>query len=638
MLGTAPNALQPSLFTYGFDLERRIPLDHPLRQLDAALDLDFVVPAVAPFYGRCGHVSLDPRLIVRMMVLLFYYNIPSERELTEQIAMRFDFLWFLGLSLESAVPDHSVLSKARARWGKDVFEQIFIQTVRQCVQAGLVDGRLLHMDSTIVKANASKSSVVSSSPQLVEALRQAYQEQEAKLQIVPNPGAAEGSAEPKVGELSQPALALVEVSAAAVQAAVATLAPEEVLKSAPEEASPVSVQVLPPPPAEAPAQAEPKATDQPSSKPSSKGPVNATHISLTDPTSQIGRNKSGVSEPNFKDHRLVDDAHGVITAVVATHSNVADGVELVPLIEQHQANTDLKRAQVTVAGDGHYGTASNYCYCMEEGIRPHLGEVKANVEERGKLPLSRFIYEPEQDRLKCPGGHYLLLHQHRPQEQAKVYLIEDAAHCAGCPLRKQCTEAKQGRSIQRHVQAELVEAARAQALSAAGRVSRKRRQHVMEGSFADAANNHGSKRARWRGLWRQEIQSWMIAAVQNLRILIKRTAKQGPEAARALWAGGLEGLRRIGRVTVGHSSGALGRLRRRMVVGRAKNAARRLNCPGARYWEPYERRRPAWKYQGWATRPHLGCYGGLRPSLGPRKSRYSNRAPDADAVARQARR
>ena len=80
-----------------------------------------------------------------------------------------------------------------------------------------------------------------------------------------------------------------------------------------------------------------------------------------------------------------------------------------------------------------------------------------------------------------------------------------------------------------------MEAGRAEANSPAGRYSRKRRQHVMEGSFADAFNNHGAKRARWRGLARQRIQSWLIAAVQNLRILLRHqvTGPVGVAAAEA---------------------------------------------------------------------------------------------------------
>ena len=164
MLGILPPAEEQALFSYRINLEHRVSADHELRKLAGVLNLDFVIPAVADCYGRSGHVSLDPRLIVKMMLLLFYYNISSERELVEQIKVRLDFLWFLGLDLDSDIPNHSVLSKARARWGAEVFEKLFVQSVAQCVEAGLVNGRLLHTDSTIVQANASKASVVSSSP------------------------------------------------------------------------------------------------------------------------------------------------------------------------------------------------------------------------------------------------------------------------------------------------------------------------------------------------------------------------------------------------------------------------------------------------------------------------------------------
>jgi hypothetical protein len=101
------------------------------------------------------------------------------------------------------------------------------------------------------------------------------------------------------------------------------------------------------------------------------------------------------------------------------------------------------------------------------------------------------------------------------------------------------------------VQAPLVAAARTEANSPAARYNRKRRQHVMEGSFADAVNNHGAKKARWRGLWRQKIQSWLIAAVQNLRILLRHQVTGSGRAAVAAQAGLTDGgriLRGIGRI------------------------------------------------------------------------------------------
>ena len=545
MMGTQPSRRQPALFSYHINLEHRVPAGHLLRQVAAVLDLSFVLPAVCHLYGRSGHVSLDPRLILKMLLLLFLYNIPSERELMEQIRVRLDFLWFLGLELDGEIPDHSVLSKARARWGEEVFEQLFLRMVQQCVQAGLVNGSLLHTDSTIVKAQASKDSVVVSGPELVCALRQAYQAQKDKLQVLPaepQPGAAMAQAHTLAPEPTATPSPATGGGADPQAPAPIELPTTQPLESQPAQATPrmaaaptPGLRVLP----SVSVPAAPKPTD---TKAGGKQlPVNRTHISTTDPEAELARNKSGVTELNYKEHRLVDDAHGVITAVVASGSNVPDGTQLPALYEQHLSTTGLKLAQVTLAGDHHYGTASNYIFCAQEGVRAHLGDASAHLEQRGKLPLSQFVYEPAQDRLRCPQGQYLICHQDRPEEQAKVYLIEDAARCGGCALRKQCTQSQRGRSIQRHVQADLVAAARAEANSPAARYSRKRRQHVMEGSFADAFNNHGAKKARWRGLARQKIQSWLIATVQNLRLLLRNQVSGPVKAAAAARAEAAEG-------------------------------------------------------------------------------------------------
>ena len=102
--------------------------------------------------------------------------------------------------------------------------------------------------------------------------------------------------------------------------------------------------------------------------------------------------------------------------------------------------------------------------------------------------------------------------------------------CAGCLLRRQCTRSSHGRTVQRHEKQAALDIARAQAHSLAARLDRRRRHHLMERSFADAANNHHFKRARWRRLWRQQIQDYLIAAIQNVRILL---ANQNPKKSAA---------------------------------------------------------------------------------------------------------
>ena len=172
---------QKEMFSYQVDLDRRIRADHPLRAIRAAIDFGFVRQEVAHCYGYNGNESIDPEVVLKLMFLLFLDNVKSERELMRIVPERLDYLWFLGFGLDDDAPDHSVLSKARARWGREVFEALFVRTVQQCVEAGLVDGTKLHLDGSLIDAHASRDSVVKASPELINALKRAYQVEERKL-------------------------------------------------------------------------------------------------------------------------------------------------------------------------------------------------------------------------------------------------------------------------------------------------------------------------------------------------------------------------------------------------------------------------------------------------------------------------
>ena len=94
------------------------------------------------------------------MLLLILYTVRSERELMDTLSERLDWLWFLGYTIESPIADHSVLSKARKRWGKEAFKHFFERIVLQCGEAGLIDGAKIFMDSSLIDADASNNSVV----------------------------------------------------------------------------------------------------------------------------------------------------------------------------------------------------------------------------------------------------------------------------------------------------------------------------------------------------------------------------------------------------------------------------------------------------------------------------------------------
>jgi len=446
---------QKELFGYNIDLDRRVRPENPLRKIAAAIDFSFARAEVGRTYGQNGNVSVDPAVILKMMFLLFFDNIASERELMQIIPERMDYLWFLGYGLNDSVPNHSVLSKARARWGTKVFEQLFLRTLGQCVAAGLVDGKKIHLDGSLVAANASTDSVVTGSAELIGALRQVYREQASKL--------TEG-----LGVL------------------------------------PVATPL---------------------------GPINRTHVSTTDPEAELARGRSTASRPSYKHHRVVDNAHGVITAHLTTGGSVKEDTQLLELVEQHEGNTAL-RVQ-TVVADAQYGTVDNFLECMDRGIEPHMADLAAAQARGGRrsefFGEDRFIYDAVTDTYRCPAGQEMRRWQKRADKGAYQYMAR-AGICDKCALRGQCTKAKSGRRIQRFDRQEQLQQARARSQSKSARRDRQRRKHLLEGSFADASNNHGFKRARWRGLWRQKIQNHLIAACQNIRILLRKNVLQ-PAAA-----------------------------------------------------------------------------------------------------------
>jgi transposase len=152
--------VQETFFSYNVSLDARVRKDHVLRKIQQVVDFGFIYKEVEQFYGERGNVSVPPVVILKMMFLLFFYDVRSERELMDTIPERIDWMWFLGYQLDDDIPNHSVLSKARARWGADIFRSFFERIVWQCVEAGLVSGDRLFIDASLINADASKNSVI----------------------------------------------------------------------------------------------------------------------------------------------------------------------------------------------------------------------------------------------------------------------------------------------------------------------------------------------------------------------------------------------------------------------------------------------------------------------------------------------
>lgn len=142
-------------------IEDLVPQDHFLRKLEAALDLSFVYEITAPLYSKkYGRPPIDPVMILKYLLVGFLYGISSERQIEQRIITDVALRWYLGLDLFDRVPDHSTISQLRRRKPsfRKIFRRLFEEVVGQCIEKGLVSGRLVATDSTHVKANASLAS------------------------------------------------------------------------------------------------------------------------------------------------------------------------------------------------------------------------------------------------------------------------------------------------------------------------------------------------------------------------------------------------------------------------------------------------------------------------------------------------
>lgn len=136
--------------------EELMPQEHFLRDLDRCVDFNFIYDKVEALYSNTGRPSVDPVMLIKMMLIGYLYGIESERRLEQEVRVNIAYRWFLGIELDEPVPDHSTISQLRRRKfsGTTIFQDIFDEIVRKCMEEGLVTGKLLLTDSTHIRANA----------------------------------------------------------------------------------------------------------------------------------------------------------------------------------------------------------------------------------------------------------------------------------------------------------------------------------------------------------------------------------------------------------------------------------------------------------------------------------------------------
>jgi transposase len=450
MMGRQAKGRQLKMFYQGLCLDQRVRPNHPLRQVKKLVDFNFIYQKVASTYGVNGNVSVPPPVILKLMLLLVFYNVRSERELMATLPERIDWLWFIDFDLDDDIPDHSVLSKARSRWGTATFKHFFERVVCQCVEAGLVDGSKIFMDSSLIQADASNNSIIALNS-LKSQLNRHYQELEARLEELPADWKGNGQ-------------------------------------------------------------------------------LNRTHLSTTDPDASLVSKGKVRSQLSFKVHRAVDAKAEVITATEVTSGAVNEGHLLPGLLDQHIENT-ASQVEVVVA-DSQYGTINNYLECHDRGLAAHIPPFKDGQNRNGKFSDEAFSYDPENDVYLCPAGQRLQRTRYDRNHETFQYQCRGKI-CKACSLRDRCTDAKRGRTLRRHLRHDEVRLMRERAQSFSSKEDLRTRQHLMERSFARAVR-YGFKRARWRRLWRVQIQEYFTAAIQNIMILVRDVKEPGTAISLAI--------------------------------------------------------------------------------------------------------
>jgi transposase len=143
---------------YDFCLEEAVPDDHPVRKIDAVLDLSWVYAELAPYYPTLGRPSIDPVLMIRMLIIGYVFGLRSERLLCREVQVNFAYRWFCKLGIEHKIPDHSAFSRARNERFCDsgIFRRVFERVVEACIAADLVGGEGFAVDASLIAADANK--------------------------------------------------------------------------------------------------------------------------------------------------------------------------------------------------------------------------------------------------------------------------------------------------------------------------------------------------------------------------------------------------------------------------------------------------------------------------------------------------
>jgi transposase len=327
-------------FFYAFDLDKVVPADHLVRQIDAVLDLKWVHKELAPYYSHTGRPSIDPVLMIRMLIVGYVFAIRSERRICAEVQVNLAYRWFCKLGIEDIIPDHSVFCRARHERFResDALRRVFESVVAKCIAAGLVGGEGFSVDASLIKADVDKKKRAPGDqpiawPKAEEASR-AVREYLMALDAARNDEESGGDSGVSGGGSR---------------------------RSAPKE------------------------------------------VSLTDPQAAWVARKGTDPFFAYDANYLIDNRVGIIVDAEGTRANRAAEIAITEtMVDRIKRRFDLQPQRL--AGDSVYGAVRLLRALVDRKITPHVPVWDKSARHDGTFSRADFVFDQQRNVYICPGG------------------------------------------------------------------------------------------------------------------------------------------------------------------------------------------------------------------------------------------
>jgi transposase len=498
------------LFT-SFQLSERVPEENFYRRLKEALDLRFMRKLTAPYYGDCGQKSIDPEVFIKLMLVGYLENQPTDRGLMRHCSMRLDVLFFLGYDIDEPLPWFSTLSRTRALLPEEVFTEAFERVLAICIAKGMVGGHTQAIDSAPIKANASMDSLELKVPatDLEEHLRRvrAMSEIDKRPREKTNDD-DKGETPPKGG----PKRKAKNNKASAEQQQV-TARKDELQEIAARNKKWGSEQ-----------------TERPGAKHNqSKYTSNKTHYSPVDPDARISVKPGKARKLNYHAQMAVDTDHHVITHIAADFADKVDSLSLQQTVKTIQPR--LRKHHLlwrNLAADAGYSSGENYAFLEQAGLESYIpphGTYKGGPEG--------FIYHKEGDYWECSEGVHVTFRKIQVEKSGnrkKLYLSK-RSHCKGCPIKAQCIGKSPERRITITAYRAEYERAIARVKSRTGQYMKRKRSATVEPVFGTLTQFMGLRKINTRGISNANKCMLVAAMAYNLKKYMKFTKNKAESVA-----------------------------------------------------------------------------------------------------------